>query len=237
AVGKAMPGVFYVFDGIYDEFVRRVAAKARALRQGPPTHDRGGDFDVGAITMPRQLELIGRQLDDAVAKGARVLVGGRRNPTLPGQFFEPTVIVDVDHTMAIVHEEAFGPVMIIVRVRDEDEAVRLANDGAYGLGSSVFTRDKRRGHRIAHRISAGMTVINDYRFGRVSGREGLRACCSEKTVVWDKLPLRRKASFYPIKKATFPFLKNVISMIHGRGVSTKLKAAAGIAKNLWGMKS
>ena len=266
AVGTAMLGVFtacgqmcvaaerlYVFDGIYDEFVRRVAAKAGALRQGPPTEDTGGQYDVGAMTMPRQLEILERQVGDAVHKGARALVGGKRHPTLKGQFFQPTVLVDVDHSMSIVHEETFGPVMTIVRVRDEDEAVRLANDCAYGLGSSVFTKDARRGERIARRISAGMTVINDYGlaymmqsapfggvrisgFGRINGREGLRACCNEKTVVSDKLPIHQGISFYPIKKATFPLLQNVISLIYGRGVSSRVKAVAGIAQSLWRMK-
>ena len=266
AVGTAMLGVFtacgqmcvaaerlYVFDGVYDEFVRRVEARVRALRQGPPTEDRGGQFDVGAMTMPRQLEIIERQVQDALAKGARALVGGKRNAGLAGQFWEPTVLVDVDHTMSIVHEETFGPVMTIVRVRDEEEAIRLANDCAYGLGSSVFTRDRRRAERIARRISAGMTVVNDYGlaymmqsapfggvrisgFGRINGREGLRACCNEKTVVTDKLPLHQGMSFYPIKKATFPLFQNVVSLIYGRGVSTKIKAAGGIAKNLWRMR-
>ena len=98
-----------------------------------------------------------------------------------------------------------------------------------------------------------MTVVNDYGiaymmqsapfggvrssgFGRINGREGLRACCNEKTVVTDKLPLHQSVSFYPIKKATFPLLQNVISVIYGRGVSTKIKAVAGMAKNLWGMR-
>ncbi len=266
AVGTAMLGVFtacgqmcvaaerlYVFDAVYDEFVRRVAAKVRALRQGPPTEDRGGQFDVGAMTMPRQLDIIERQVQDALAKGARALVGGKRNATLAGQFWEPTVLVDVNHTMSIVHEETFGPVMTIVRVRDEDEAVRLANDCAYGLGSSVFTRSRARGERIARRISAGMTVVNDYGlaymmqsapfggvrisgFGRINGKEGLRACCNEKTFVTDKLPIHQGMSFYPIKKATFPLLQNVISVIYGRTISTKIKGVAGIAKNLWSMR-
>ena len=268
AIGTAMLGVYtacgqmcvaaerlYVFDSIYDEFVRRVADRVRALRQGPPTEDRGGDFDVGAMTMPRQLDIIERQVQDAVSKGAHVLVGGKRNATLKGQFFQPTVLIDVDHTMSIVREETFGPVMTVVRVRDEEEAIRLANDCAYGLGSSVFTRDARRAERIAGRISAGMTVVNDYGlaymmqsapfggvrisgFGRINGKEGLRACCNEKTVVTDKLPFLpgQGMSFYPIKKATFPLLQNVISLIYGRGVPTKVKALGGLAQSLWRMR-
>jgi acyl-CoA reductase-like NAD-dependent aldehyde dehydrogenase len=262
AVGTAMVGVFtacgqmcvaaerlYVFDGIYDEFVRRVSARASALRQGPPSRDGGGEFDVGALTMPRQLDIIERQIEDAVAKGARAIVGGKRNPTLRGQFFQPTVLIDVTHDMAVAREETFGPVMTIVRVRDEDEAIRLANDTAYGLGSSVFTKDKARGERIARRITAGMTVVNDYGlaymmqsapfggvrssgFGRINGPEGLRACCNEKTVVTDRIPVRRAHALYPIKKSTFPLLQNVISLIYGRGLGARVKAVASLVQSL-----
>jgi acyl-CoA reductase-like NAD-dependent aldehyde dehydrogenase len=243
----------YVFDAVYDEFVRRVSDQVRALRQGPPTEDAGGQFDVGAMTMPRQLEIIERQVQDAVAKGARVLAGGRRNPSLRGQFWEPTVLVDVTHDMAIAREETFGPVMTIVRVRDEDEAIRLANDCAYGLGSSLFTKSRARAERMARRISAGMTVVNDYGlaymmqsapfggvrisgFGRINGKEGLRACCNEKTVVTDRFPIHQGISFYPIKTATFPLLQNVISIIYGRGITTRVKAAAGLARSLWSLR-
>jgi acyl-CoA reductase-like NAD-dependent aldehyde dehydrogenase len=242
-----------VFDAVYDEFVRRVSERVRALRQGPPTEDAGGQFDVGAMTMPRQLEIIERQVEDARQKGARVLAGGRRNPSLRGQFWEPTLLVDVTHDMAVAQEETFGPVMTIMRVRSEDEAVRLANDCAYGLGSSVFTRDAARGERMAQRISAGMTVINDYGlaymmqsapfggvrtsgFGRINGREGLRACCNIKTVVGDRLPIHQAVSFYPIRKATFPLLQNVISIIYGTGVLPRFKAISGLVSNLWRMR-
>src|SRR5260370_20370738 len=107
AVGTAMLGVFtacgqmcvaaerlYVFDAVYDEFVRRVTERVRALRQGPPTEDAGGQFDVGAMTMPRQLEIIERQVEDAKQKGARVLAGGRRHPARRRQILEAHVLVD-----------------------------------------------------------------------------------------------------------------------------------------------
>jgi acyl-CoA reductase-like NAD-dependent aldehyde dehydrogenase len=242
----------YVMDGIYDRFVEKVTAQVRALRQGPPTDDPGGRYDVGAMTMPRQLEIIERQIDDAVKRGARLLTGGRRNPTLKGQFFEPTVLVDVTSEMAVVREETFGPVMTIARVFSEDEAVRLANDCAYGLGSSVFTKDAARAERIASQISAGMTVVNDYGlaymmqsapfggvrtsgFGRINGREGLRACCNTKTVVTDRLPLHVGMSFYPIKPQTFPMLSSVVSLIYSRGVVGRVRAAKNLARSLWSL--
>jgi acyl-CoA reductase-like NAD-dependent aldehyde dehydrogenase len=269
ALGTSMLGVFtacgqmcvgaerlLVFDGIYDEFVRRVTEQVRALRQGPPTEDAGGQYDVGAMTMPRQLDIIQRQIDDAVRRGARVLTGGRRNPRWPGQFFEPTVLVDVTPDMAIAREETFGPVMTIFRVRDEDEAVRIANDCAYGLGSSIFTRSRARAERLQRRISAGMTVINDYGiaymmqsapfggvrisgFGKINGREGLRACCNEKTVVTDRLPIHQGMSFYPIRPATFSLLESAVGLLYGGGGVAGLlrrgKAAVGLGRSLWSL--
>jgi acyl-CoA reductase-like NAD-dependent aldehyde dehydrogenase len=261
AAGTAMLGVFtacgqmcvaaerlYVFDAIYDRFVARVVERAGALRQGPPARDPGGRFDVGAMTMPRQLEIIERQIADAVAKGARVLVGGKRNAALGGQFFEPTVVVDCDHTMSLVRDETFGPVMTILRVKDEDEAIRLANDSRYGLGSSIFTKDRARADRMAKRISAGMVVANDYGigymiqaapfgglrtsgFGRINGREGLRACCNVKTVVTDRVPLHQATVFYPIRLSTFGLLDGAISLLYGGSLARRAKGLARIVRS------
>ncbi len=261
AVGAAMLGVYtacgqmcvaaerlYVMDGIYDRFVAALADKVRALRQGPPSRDAGGEFDVGATTMARQLEIIETLVADAVKKGARVLAGGKRNASLDGQFFEPTLVVDATHDMRLVREEAFGPVATVIRVRDEEEAVRLANDTAYGLGSSVFTKSAARAERIAAKLSAGMTVVNDYGiaymvqsapfggvrlsgFGRINGREGLRACCNEKTVVTDRLPLHMSMSFYPVKKDSYPLMRDVISVIYARGLGRKAKALMRLGRS------
>jgi acyl-CoA reductase-like NAD-dependent aldehyde dehydrogenase len=259
ATSQAMLGVFtacgqmcvgveriYVIDSVYDEFVRRVTAQAQALRQGPPLD---GIVDVGAMTMPRQLDIIADLVADATSKGARALVGGKRRTDLGGQFFEPTILVDVDHTMRIAKEEQFGPVMVIMKVRSEDEAVRLANDSAYGLGASVFTKDVARGERVARRIRAGMTVVNDYGlaymiqalpfggvgvsgFGRINGKEGLRACCLEKAMVSDRVRLGGGVSVYPIRPATFDLTRGVISMLYARGVGEKARAAGRVVKSL-----
>ncbi|HEX2435071.1 MAG TPA: aldehyde dehydrogenase family protein [Solirubrobacterales bacterium] len=148
----------YVEDEVHDEFVRLVTERAGALRvgasQGP------GSVDVGAITFPPQLDLIEEHVADAVDNGARVATGGRRGEG-PGRFYEPTVLVDVDHSMLCMREETFGPTLPVMRVRDADEAVALANEGPYGLQASVWTRDVERGEELARRVEAGACCVND----------------------------------------------------------------------------
>src|SRR3954452_18629879 len=147
----------YVEEPVYDEFVSKVVDKTRALRQGRP--GAPGQVDVGAVTFPPQADIIERHVNDAVERGARVLVGGKRAEG-PGRFFEPTVLVDVDHSMQCMTEETFGPTLPIMKVRDAEEALRLANDTRYGLNSSVWTKDLARGEAFANGIEAGTTCVN-----------------------------------------------------------------------------
>src|SRR5262249_10791766 len=114
-----------VHEGIYERFSERALELTRGLRQG---------VDFGAITTPLQLEVIDKLVQSAVKQGARVLVGGKRN-TENGNFFEPTILADVTPEMDIAREEVFGPVMLLMRVKDDDEAVRVANGVSYGLSS------------------------------------------------------------------------------------------------------
>src|SRR5437899_1848941 len=148
----------YVEEPVYEEFVAKVSDKVRALRVGKP--QGYGTVEVGAITFPPQLDTIKDHVTDAIQKGARVLTGGQQVPGA-GRFFEPTVLVDVDHSMKIMTEETFGPTLPIMKVRDAEEAVRLANDTPYGLAASVFSRDTRRGEEIARRIDSGAATVND----------------------------------------------------------------------------
>jgi acyl-CoA reductase-like NAD-dependent aldehyde dehydrogenase/choline dehydrogenase-like flavoprotein len=148
----------YVEQPVHDEFVERVREKVEALRQGPP--GAPGTVDVGAIIFEPQLELIDSHVRDAVEKGATVVTGGKPGAG-PGRFYEPTILTGVDHSMRCMTEETFGPTLPVMMVGSVDEAVRLANDGPYGLQASVWTRDTERGEAIARRVEAGVACVND----------------------------------------------------------------------------
>ena len=146
----------YVADSVADAVTEKVLERVATLRQGAE-----GEFDVGAIFWPKQLEIIESHVEEARERGARILAGGRRNPDLDGLFYEPTVLVDVDHEMKIMREETFGPILPIMRVADEEEALALANDSDYGLGGNVWTRDSAKGVRLAERMQTGSVCVND----------------------------------------------------------------------------
>jgi succinate-semialdehyde dehydrogenase/glutarate-semialdehyde dehydrogenase len=154
----------YVHERVAEEFTRRVVEKVGALRQaGGGDDDGGAACDLGAMSSERQFRLVEEHVAEAVARGARVLAGGgrARGCSERGWFHEPTVLSGVDHSMAVMREETFGPVLPLMTFRDEDEAVRLANDSVFGLTASVWTRDIQRGRRVARRIEAGTVMVNE----------------------------------------------------------------------------
>jgi acyl-CoA reductase-like NAD-dependent aldehyde dehydrogenase len=148
----------YVEEPIYDEFVEKLTQRVRNLRVGFDGRSFGADL--GAMTTPTQVEIVADHVEDARQKGARILTGGRRLDR-PGNWYEPTVIAEVDHSMKVMTDETFGPVIPVMKVKDADEAVRLANDTRYGLSASVFAHSSRRGEEIARRIEAGAVNVND----------------------------------------------------------------------------
>jgi acyl-CoA reductase-like NAD-dependent aldehyde dehydrogenase len=222
----------YVEEPVYDEFVAKVSEKVRELRVGKP--DGPGSVEVGAITFPPQLDTIKDHVADAIQKGARVLTGGNQAPGA-GRFFEPTVLVDVDHTMKCMTEETFGPTLPIMKVADADEAVRLANDSPYGLGASVFSRDTARGEAIARRVEAGAANVNDAMInytvlelpmggakasglGSRHGAGGIRKYASQQAiVVTPKLAMKKELFMYPYKTRTSRLLAGVFKFMYGRG--------------------
>ncbi len=223
----------YVEEPIYDEFVARVTDKVRALRVGAPSDF--GSVEVGAITFPPQLEKIEAHVADAVDRGARVLAGGHAVKSGAGMFYEPTVLVDVDHTMQIMSDETFGPALPIMKVADAEEAVRLANDSPYGLGASVFTRDTERGEQIARRLETGAANVNDALInytvlelpmggakasglGSRHGAAGIRKYCSQQgIVVTPKLALKREVHMFPYRRRTSRMLARLFKFMYGRG--------------------
>ncbi len=217
----------YVVDEVADAFTEKVLAETAKLRQGAD-----GEFDVGAIIWPTQLDVIESHVADAVERGARVLAGGRRNPGLQGYFYEPTVLADVDHEMRVMREETFGPLLPIMRVPDEDEALRLANDTRYGLNANVWTRDKRRGTRIAKAIESGMVVVNDCMLtygvaespfggvkdsgiGRVNGELGLRSYCNTQSIVIDRFGAKSEMLWYPYTAKKLGTMKRMLRVLWG----------------------
>jgi acyl-CoA reductase-like NAD-dependent aldehyde dehydrogenase len=222
----------YVEEPIYDEFVRRVTDKVGKLRQGAPAGP--GSVDVGAIIFPPQLETIEAHVRDAVDKGAKVLVGGHVHEDSGGHFYEPTVLVDVDHTMETMREETFGPVLPIMKVADVDEAVRLANDSNYGLQASVWTRDTPRGEQIARRLEAGAVCVNaaqinyfalnlpmgGWKASGISTRHGIsgiRKYCRVQSLLVSGFGPRRELFMFPYSKRATHLLQRVYRTVYGHG--------------------
>jgi acyl-CoA reductase-like NAD-dependent aldehyde dehydrogenase len=153
----------YVLESVADDFIARVVAKAKAVKYGDPLD---GNTDMGPLTMERQRGIVEAHVEDARAKGARIETGGVR-PDGPGWFYPPTVLTGVDHTMTIMRDETFGPVLPIMRVKSIDEAIRLANDSPYGLTASGWTTSEVTAARLERELQAGVVTINDhvYTFG------------------------------------------------------------------------
>ncbi|MFD0353907.1 succinic semialdehyde dehydrogenase [Streptomyces sp. NPDC127110] len=148
----------YVHDSIADAFVERFAARTKAMRLGASL---AYGADMGSLVGERQLETVQRHVDEAVAKGATLVAGGTARPDIGPLFYEPTILDGVEAPMSVCAEETFGPVVSIYRFTDEDEAVAQANATPYGLNSSVWTKDARRGHAVAARLRTGTVNIND----------------------------------------------------------------------------
>lgn len=195
----------YVHEQIAPQFIERVVEKTRALRQNVGTNI---ETEIGAMSSERQLKIVEEHVTEAVARGARVLTGGKRAATLAGSFYEPTVLTDVDHTMTIMRDETFGPVLPVMTFRTEDEAVRLANESLFGLTASVFTKSVRRGKRIAEQLEAGTVMVNEVLYthgiaqtpwggmkqsglGRTHGRLGLLELVAPQHVHVNHLSLLR----------------------------------------------
>ena len=232
----------YVESGVYDRFLEKLVARVRAIRQGRSEDD----VDIGCFTSEEQLHKVAAQVEQAIGQGAKALTGARRNVNLPGYYYEPTVLVDVDHHMKIASEETFGPVIPVIRVKDYEEALRLANDSRYGLGSSIFSRDKQKAWRLAQNLQTGSVCINDslinfivpeapmggYKesgFGYRHGAEGIRKFCHQKTIVIDRFGLKEEFPWYPTSQRKAKQIRHLLNLLCHTGFRHKLRALRGLA--------
>jgi len=221
----------YVDEAVYDQFVAKVTDNVRKLRQGE-SHGPG-EADVGAVIFPPQLDIVEDHVRDAVDKGARVLTGGKRAEGA-GRYYEPTVLVDVDHTMKCMTDETFGPTLPIMKVRGAEEALRLANDSPYGLAASVWTRDAARGEDVARRVEAGAVCVNDAQINYVAlelpmggwkasglgsrhGAGGIRKYCDQQAILITRFAPKKDLHMFPNSKLKSGLIGRTLRLLYGRG--------------------
>ena len=220
----------YAHREVHDRLLDRVVTLTRELRQGDPSADF---VDVGAIIFPQQIDVAEKHIADATAKGAALLCGGKRGPG-PGQFFEPTILGNCDHSMTVMTQEIFGPIVPFMRVATEDEAVRLSNESHLGLNAYVFSADREHAHRIAERIQAGSVVVNDVLsnagcpeipfggikqsgFGRVMGDDSLREMCDTRHISTDRIHVEKDPFWYPYSEKSYTWFKRGLRAMFGGG--------------------
>jgi acyl-CoA reductase-like NAD-dependent aldehyde dehydrogenase len=220
----------YVEEPAYDAFVQKVVDKVGALRQGESTGP--ATSEVGAMTFAKQLDIVEEHVRDAIAKGARALTGGKRRAG-KGMFYEPTVLVDVDHTMKAMTEETFGPTLPIMKVADAEQAVMLANDSPYGLGAAIFTGDRGRGEQLARQLQAGAVCVNDALLNYVAvelpmggwkasglgtrhGAGGIRKFTKQQSLFISRVHLKRDIFMFPYKPTMSKLLFRGVRLLYGR---------------------
>jgi len=237
----------YVHRSLYESFARACAEKTKQLHVG---NGMDGHTDVGPMIEERQVRIVESHVDDAKARGALVLAGGTRLPDLGVNFYAPTVLAGVTQEMRVMREETFGPVLPVMACEDDDEAVRLANDSEYGLAASVWTRDRKRGERLARRIHAGTVMVNDViscfgiseaphggvkasGWGRTHGRFGLEEMVRLKYLDMDGMPGMKKVWWHGYGDNFRRQMEGFLDMQFARGLGTRLRGAlraAGVLK-------
>src|ERR1035437_7965968 len=229
----------YVHRSLYESFAKACAEKTKQLRVG---NGMDSHTDVGPMIQERQVRIVESHVEDAKARGARVLAGGARLPQLGINFYAPTVLADVTQEMRIMREETFGPVLPVMACADDDEAVRLGHDPRSGLAASVWTRDRKRGERLARRIHAGTVMVNDViscfgireaphggvkasGLGRTHGRFGLEEMVRLKYLDMDRMPGMKKVWWHGYGESFRRQMEGFLDMQFARGWGTRLRGA------------
>jgi succinate-semialdehyde dehydrogenase/glutarate-semialdehyde dehydrogenase len=242
--GQTCSGIerVYVMREVADRFVEGVAREAQKLRLGNPLE---WETEIGPMTSDGQYEIVVELIDDAVASGATKLCGG---PTpvagLSDKYIAPTVLTGVTHQMRIMKEEVFGPVLPIVVVGSEQEAIDLANDSEFGLGASVWTKDRQKGARIARRIESGMVWVNDHSFshgacqcawggvkdsgvGRSHSKFGFYECVNIKMNAWEP-GLARDFWWHPYDRTLGEAVRASAKLLYGKGATRSQALREGV---------
>ena len=226
----------YVHRRIYDAFVSSCVEKTKRLRVGNSVDP---NIDIGPLIRERQLHAVEQHVEDARARGARVMTGGERITSLGPNFYAPTVLADVSHDMQIMREETFGPVLPIMAFDSDGEAIRLANDSEYGLAASVWTRDRARGETVARQLTAGTVIVNDAvscfgiseaphggvkdsGIGRTHGRFGLEEMVWTKYLDVDLLPGIKKPWWYGYGAGLGEAAGGLLDFQFGRGIGRRI---------------
>ncbi|MGD0568866.1 MAG: aldehyde dehydrogenase family protein [Candidatus Sulfotelmatobacter sp.] len=229
----------YAHRSLYDAFLKACIDKTKKLRVG---NGMDRETDVGPLIHERQLRIVEEHVEDAVARGARVLAGGSRLPELGKNFYTPTVLAEATHEMRIMREETFGPVLPVMAFDSDEEAVRLANDSEFGLAASVWTGDNARGERLARRIHAGTVMVNDVvscfgiseaphggvkssGIGRTHGRFGLEEMVQLKYVDVDRVPGMKKVWWYGYGTSFARQMEGFLDFQFARGFARRLRGA------------
>jgi succinate-semialdehyde dehydrogenase/glutarate-semialdehyde dehydrogenase len=231
----------YVERRVAEAFVARVLEETGKLSLSATP----GGGDVGPLTLERQRQVVEKHVADAVARGARVLAGGTTPPG-PGLFYPPTVLVDVDHSMTVMREETFGPVLPIMAVDSLDEAIRLANDSPYGLTASGWTRSGETARRLQRELQAGVVSINDHLssfieptapwggvkcsgIGRIHGLVGLREMVQTRYVSRDR-GRGPELWWYPYDRAFGALLSRAVPALYSTSVGRRAGALLGLVR-------
>jgi succinate-semialdehyde dehydrogenase/glutarate-semialdehyde dehydrogenase len=229
----------YVQRTVYEKFLELCQKKIEKLRVGEGLNS---EVEMGPLIHERQLRTVEDHVNDAIARGARLLTGGRRLPELGLNFYAPTLLADVTHDMRIMQEETFGPALPVAPFDSDDNAVRLANDSQFGLAASVWTTNTKRGEALARRIRAGTVMVNDAisafgiaeaphggfeqsGIGRAHGELGLAEMVLVKYVDVDLLPRMKKVWWYGYSHAFQRQMSGFVDMMFGRSLSARIKGA------------
>lgn len=245
-----------VSDKNYDKLVEILDKRLTdsPIRQGSDI-DHLEDVDMGAMISDNRFSELERLVDDAVSKGARLLHGGKRwkHPSYPqGHYFQPTLLVDVTNEMDIAQQEVFGPILVMMKAKDTEDCIRIANSAEFGLGGSVFGKNLAECNYVADELKTGNVAINDFAtfyvcqlpfggihgsgYGKFGGEEGLLGLCNAKSVCFDKLPFISTQIpgplDYPIKnsKSAWRFVKSFITGSYTNSTWTRIKALLSLAR-------